>query len=295
MSEARRRECNLGKREIALEHKVQLTARDGYPLGATLYPRRAAVLCGGGGLPARLYQRFAGWLAGSGIPLLTFDYRGLGGSRPARLRGFEAGIEDWMEHDSAAAIAWLRARYPRAELAGIAHSIGGLILTCAPNAGLLSRFLFVAVHTGYCADYHPRWRAPMTLMWHVLMPAVTGLLGYFPGRALGMGADLPAGFASQWARRRAPPIELDNARVAACLSRCRDLRGSALALTFTDDGFATERGARRLLEEHLPQISAEQRVIAPRDAGLKRIGHFGFFRRSAEPGLWRPAAAWLAG
>jgi predicted alpha/beta hydrolase len=73
------------------------------------------------------------------------------------------------------------------------------------------------------------------------------------------------------------------------------LRGRALALTFTDDGFATARGTRRLLEEHVPQISAEQRVIAPRDAGLKRIGHFGFFRRSAEQGLWRPAAAWLAG
>lgn len=121
--------CSLGKEEeIALEHKVQLAARDGYPLGATLYdaapgtePLRAAVLCGGGGLPARVYQRFAGWLAGSGTPLLTFDYRGLGASRPARMRGFEAGIEDWMEHDSAAAIAWLRARYPRAELIGIAR------------------------------------------------------------------------------------------------------------------------------------------------------------------------------
>jgi predicted alpha/beta hydrolase len=256
---------------------------------------RAAVLCGGGGLPARAYRRFAAWLAARGIPVLTFDYRGLGRSRPARLRGFVAGIEDWAEHDSTAAIAWLRARYPNAELIGIAHSIGGLILTCAPNAPLLSRFLLVAVHTGYYRDYHPRWRWPMTLMWHALMPAITRLFGYFPGRALGMGADLPAAFASQWARRRAPPIEVDNARVAACLARCRSLRGRALALSFTDDGFATERGARRLLQEHLPGISAEQRVIAPREAGLKRIGHFGFFRASAEPGLWRPAAAWLAG
>jgi len=279
---------------------VQLTAPDGYRLGATLYdaapgaePLRAAVLCGGGGLPARVYQRFAGWLAGSGTPLLTFDYRGLGDSRPARMRGFDASIEDWMEHDSAAAIAWLRARYPRAELIGIAHSIGGLILTCAPNAPLLNRFLFVAVHTGYYRDYHQRWRVPMTVMWHFLMPALTGLMGYFPGRTLGMGGDLPAGFASQWARRRAPPIEVDNARVAACLARCRDLRGRAMALTFTDDGFATERGARRLLEEHLPRISAERRVIAPRDAGLKRIGHFGFFRRSAAQALWPQAARWL--
>jgi predicted alpha/beta hydrolase len=285
-----------------LEHAVQLTAQDGYPLGATLYDAapssetlRAAVLCGGGGLPARAYRRFAAWLAASGIPLLTFDYRGLGGSRPVTLRGFDAALEDWIEHDSTAAIAWLRARYPRAELIGVAHSIGGLILTSAPNAALLSRFLLVAVHTGYCGDYHPRWRLPMTLMWHAFMPALTRLFGYFPGRALGMGADLPAAFASQWAQRRAPPIAVDNARIAACLACCRNLRGRALALSFTDDGFATERGARRLLEEHLPGVVAEQRVIAPREAGLKRIGHFGFFRASAAQALWPQAAAWLKG
>jgi predicted alpha/beta hydrolase len=57
--------------------------------------------------------------------------------------------------------------------------------------------------------------------------------------------------------------------------------------------WSTERGAQRLLEEHLPQISAQQRVIAPRDAGLKRIGHFGFFRRSAAQTLWPQAARWL--
>ena len=36
------------------------------------------------------------------------------------------------------------------------------------------------------------------------MPAVTALLGYFPGRALRLGDDLPRGVAMQWARRRAP-------------------------------------------------------------------------------------------
>jgi len=268
-----------------VEHDVQLTALDGYRLSATLYDAapdaeapRAALLCGGGGLPARVYRRFAAWLAARGTPVLTFDYRGIGRSRPVRMRGFRAGAEDWSEHDCAAAIAWLRARYPRAELIGVAHSIGGLILGGALHTNLLSRYLLVAVHTGYYGDYHSRWRWPMTLMWHGVMPALTGMFGYFPGRAIGMGSDLPAGFALEWAGRRTPAVAIDNARVGACMERCRDVRGRALALVFTDDGFATGHGTGRLLKDRLSRLQVELRVIAPRDAGLPRIGHFGFFR-----------------
>jgi predicted alpha/beta hydrolase len=284
-----------------LEQTLHLTAPDGYVLGATLYGAapgaetpRAAVLCCGGGIPARVYRHFASWLAARGIPVLTFDYRGIGRSRPVRLRGFAAVCEDWAEQDCAAAIAWLRRRYPHAELIGIAHSFGGLILASAPNAGQLNRFLLVGVHTGYCGDYHPRWRWLMALTWHGLMPALARLFGYFPGHALRLGEDLPAGFARQWGSRRTAQFDAGEARTASCLARCRALRGRALALVFTDDGFATARGTRRVLAEHLPGIAAEERAIAPRDASLKRIGHFGFFRQSAQHALWPPVVAWLA-
>lgn len=283
----------------SLSH-FRLSARDGYALGAVLYepppgiePARAAVLCSGGGVPARIYRHLAAWLALRGMAMLCFDYRGIGRSRPESLRGFHASLEDWAEHDCAAAIDWLRERFPRARLAGIAHSIGGLILAGAPNSDRLERFLLVGPHTGYCGDYHPRWRVPMTLWWHRLMPALVSLVGYFPGRALRVGENLPARFARQWASRRTPQFQAGDERAAAGLARCRALRGRALALTFTDDGFATVQGARRVLEL-LPQLAVEHRVISPADAGLRRIGHFGFFcAATAGRALWSPAAQWL--
>jgi predicted alpha/beta hydrolase len=225
--------------------------------------------------------------------VLTYDNRGIGASRPARMRGFEGGFEDWSDHDCAAAIAWLRSRYPGSELLGIAHSIGGLVLMTARNAELLARFLLVAVHTGYYGDYHARWRLPMTLMWHGLMPALTRLFGYFPGRLVGMGSDLPSLFARQWARRTTPAIRYEGERFEACLARGRRVRGAALALTFTDDGFATARGTRRLLEL-FPKLEPQHRVIAPREAGLGGIGHFGFFRASGQTTLWPPVGDWIA-
>jgi predicted alpha/beta hydrolase len=276
---------------------VRFAARDGYVLSGVLYeavarPELAAVLCCGGGIPAAFYRRFAAWLASRGCPVLLFDYRGIGASRPASLRGFAARLEDWAEYDCAAAIDWLRERYPQACPAGIAHSIGGMVLAAAPSAVELRRFLFVAVHTGYWGDYHPRWRPLLRLLWHRTMPFLVRTLGYFPGRALRLGEDLPAGFASQWAGRDAPEIRVDSPRTAAGLERLSRLRGSALVLNFTDDAFATPAGTYRMLS-HLPALHVEHRVIAPSDAKLPRIGHFGFFRAQAEKTLWEDAAHWL--
>jgi predicted alpha/beta hydrolase len=284
----------------SFELEVRIAAADGFVLRGWLYDPfpsrasgRAALFCAGGGIPARVYRRFAAWLAAAhGLPVLLFDYRGIGRSRPESLRGFDARLEDWAEQDCAAAIAWLRARYPGARLAGITHSIGALVLAATPNARELERFLLIAAHTGYCGDYHPRWRLLMTLFWHRFVPGLAALVGYFPGRRLGLGEDLPGGFARQWGRRREAAIEIDSPRVAAGLARLRELRGAALALTFTDDGFATPGGTQRMLAQ-LPQLKVEHRVLSPEQAHLRRIGHFGFFRPYAEATLWRPVGEWL--
>ena len=44
---------------------------------------------------------------------------------------------------------------------------------------------------------------------------------------------------------------------------------------------------------YYPRARAELRLIAPRDAGAREIGHFGFFRPTFRDTLWREARAWL--
>src|SRR6188508_2440688 len=97
---------------------VRLRALDGYELAGTYHAakpdvavRRVALVHSGAGIAAGAYRRFAGYLAQAGIPALTYNYRGIGGSRPRALRGFRAAIEDWSEYDCGGAIAWLRAQF----------------------------------------------------------------------------------------------------------------------------------------------------------------------------------------
>jgi predicted alpha/beta hydrolase len=286
-----------GSSESGDGRQLRLRARDGYELGGRFYdalrprsPRRVAVLHGGAGIPAFRYRRFARFLAEWGIPVLTYDYRGIGMSRPHELRAFQATTADWVEYDGAAAIAWMRERYPEDELIGISHSIGALALGAAPNAAEQDRLVLIAPHTAYYGDYRPLYRLPMAMMWHGLMPVVTRFLGYFPARRLRLGDDLPAGVALEWAERRSADLRPTGASVADDrIRRLIDygsaLQRPALAITISDDAFATVAGARRLLS-YFPRLALQQVVLTPAEANVRRLGHFGFFKREAGPVLW---------
>ena len=279
---------------MSVASPVQLRAQDGYVLAGSLHggngekvPRRIAVIHCGAGVAARRYQNFAAFLAGAGIPTLTYDYRGIGQSRPSALRGFAAELEDWSEYDCTAAIAWLRARFPNAQLVGIAHSAGAWVVGGAGNAGEQALLVLIGGHTGYYGDYRPLYRLPMALLWHAAMPALTHLVGYFPGRRLGLGEDIPAKIALQWAARRSPQLRgAATPRAEMLLERCASLERPALLVSVSDDAFATPAGMQRLLA-YYPGLGPLRHLrFTPAEAGLRRIGHFGFFRRQAGAVLW---------
>src|SRR5688572_10624070 len=284
---------------------VRLRALDGYELSGTYHApkpdtavRRVAVVHPGAGIAAGAYRRFAAYLAQAGIPALTYDYRGIGGSRPRALRGFRAAIEDWSEYDCGGAIAWLRQRYPRARITGIAHSIGALLVGGAHNSSEQAQLVLIGGHTGYYGDYHPRYRFPMTAVWHALMPAVTLVVGYFPARRLGLGEDLPARVALQWAGRRTGDLRPAGLgpgydRVQSLLDRCAALQRPATLVSVSDDAFATASGTKRLLSFYPRLFPLTYVEYSPADAGTRRIGHFGFFGRRAGAALWPRLTALL--
>jgi predicted alpha/beta hydrolase len=277
--------------------RLRLRTPDGYEIGAVFYaalrpraPRRVAVLHCGAGIQALRYRRFAHFLAEWGIPVLTYDYRGIGLSRPSELRGFHASLDDWAEYDGTTAIAWLRERFPHDEIVGISHSIGALPLGGATNAAEQARLILVCGHTGYYGDYRRLYRLPMALAWHVVMPALTHIFGYFPARRLGLGDDIPADMALQWAARRSSELrpagaEPEYERARRLLDRCATLERPALAISISDDAFATFAGAKRLLS-YFPRLRARHVVFSPAEANVRHLGHFGFFRRDAGVVLW---------
>lgn len=284
------------------ERSTTFFAADGVQLGGTWFlPSESApvlatiVITCGGGIPARFYHRLARFLASRGAAVLTFDYRGIGASRQGSLRGMRAGVDTWGAADLDAAFMVARHTFPDAPLGAIAHSVGGLLLGAAQDARRLSRIVLLGPHTGYWRDYARRWRLLLYLMWHVLMPVATRIFGYFPGKTLGMGEDLPPQVAMDWANRRQPELVRggDDARgIAAILEMYREVRAPTLALSASDDAFAPPRAAKRLLALY-PNALVTYRLVTPASVSRRRLGHMGYLRQSAGEEIWTMAAAWL--
>ena len=87
---------------------VKLEARDGFAVSAQSIcppsPRAAVLISSGTGFPKELYARLAAYGAERGYASLIYDYRGIAGSAPQTMRGFQADIMDWARLDFPAAL-----------------------------------------------------------------------------------------------------------------------------------------------------------------------------------------------
>ncbi|MBN3821725.1 alpha/beta hydrolase, partial [Paraburkholderia sp. Se-20369] len=92
---------------------IQFSAADGYALHGTLWSPAAApsalvLIHPATAVPERLYAGFARYLTERGFAALTYNYRGIDASRPARLTRLHARMRDWVDLDVEAATAWAR-------------------------------------------------------------------------------------------------------------------------------------------------------------------------------------------
>jgi predicted alpha/beta hydrolase len=279
--------------------EVNLRARDGYVLAGTHFvpqgeARGAVVLAAATGVARRFYAPFAKHLAQEGLAVLTFDYRGIGGSRPQRLRGFEATMAQWGTEDLAGALAWMAARHPECAQLVVGHSVGGQVLGLVPPEKLerLSGVLLVASQGGYWGHWSGVGRAAMLLTWYGLIPTMTALAGFLPMKAFGQGEDLPAGVAKQWARWGRHPEYFGADELVRSSEGYKRLRAPLRSYAIADDVYAPLGGVEWLVSRY-PNAKAEVRNIVPAEVGQKKIGHFGFFRDKVRTSLWAEASEWL--
>lgn len=179
-------------------------AADGYPLSMRLIsaaePRVAVLVSSGTGFPKGFYERFARHLAGQGAAVLTYDFRGVAGSRPDDLKAMTMDYPDWGRLDMPAALDALIEAAPGRRVVHVGHSVGGHFLGFMPNQDRIERHAFVSVGTGWWGGHHRTYNPLELFFWLGFGPFSLMRHGYIKGGGLWGGTDLPRGVFTTWRR-----------------------------------------------------------------------------------------------
>ena len=288
-----------GTETIPQHHDESLVvyAEDGTPIAATRFrpgvaPAARLVIASATGVPRAFYRRFARYAAARGFETYTFDYRGIGDSAPADLRGYEVDFLDWARQDLAAVVAACDADGLPLYYAG--HSYGGHALGLLPDHPRVARAAFFAVGAGWHGWMPWSERMRVLAMWHVVAPVLAAWKGYLPWSLIGNGEDLPLTVYRQWKRWCSlPHYYFDEPAMTDELTGFAEVRTPIVAINALDDGWAPPRSRDAFMRGYgnapWRGIDLEPGVI-----GLRAIGHMGYFRAGAEH-LWAQVIDWYFG
>ena len=282
----------------ALGEPFKEPAADGFLLGGFTWrhavqdtQRPVVIINAATSVRCRHYSRFADYLFANDFDVITYDYRGIGESRPASLKGLKASWSDWGALDFEAMLKRAQREFPNQPIDVVGHSFGGCAAGLGASGRLIRRLVTVGAQFAYWRDYAPAHRWRMLGKWHVVMPLITMIYGYFPGKRLGWLEDTPAGVVRDWStptaryERRPSGQDLHVRNFAAVTAK-------ALAISVSDDPYGTIPAIERLLG-YFTHASNTHLRIAPQDIGEKEVGHFAFFRSAYQATLWPIALSWL--
>jgi predicted alpha/beta hydrolase len=274
---------------------ITVKAADGYPIQTLQYaavgPTQGQLLIAGAtAVPQNFYRRFALHAAQRGLTVTTLDYRGIGLSKPATLKGFEMRYLDWAEQDLTAVVNSL----PQDErpLYLVGHSFGVHAFGLLPNHHRFTRFCTFAAGAGWHGWMPPLERVRVLAMWHLIGPVLTRWKGYLPWSLLRMGEDLPLAVYRDWKRWcQYPNYFFDDPTVPGLAERFARVTTPIRAVNALDDRWAPPRSRDAFMRGYTG-TTVQAVDLDPQASGIGPIGHMGYFRPAAQP-LWDQSLDWL--
>jgi len=236
------------------------------------------------GVKQQIYFSFAQFFASQGFTVITYDYRGIGLSKPQKMKNFEASMRIWGNQDYKALTQFIINNFPDHQKFCIGHSVGALILGMNKDSEIFDEFFFVGTQNAFIG--HLKWRTKIEAMlgFGIVQPLFTELFGYFPAHWFGLGESLPKNCAYDW-RILILNRKSTNKLLLKMDDFSKDLKQKVFVIQAEDDVWLTEKGVKSLLNDTYPNLKPTYRLIKTSESEKGEIGHINFFR-SYNKNLW---------
>lgn len=236
------------------------------------------------GVKQQVYFSFARFFSEKGFTAITYDYSGIGLSKPQNMRGCKASMRSWGNEDFKAVTEFILENFHDDQKFCLGHSVGALIVGMNENFKIFDQFIFVATQNAFIG--HLKWKTKIEAFFGfgLAQPFFTEILGYFPANWFGLGESLPKNCAYDW-RTLILNRKSTNALLLKTNDFSKELNQNVLVLYAEDDVWLTEKGVKRLLNETYPNLKPTYRILKTSESEKGEIGHVKFFR-SYNKKLW---------
>ena len=270
--------------------RIDIITKDHYSLAAHLFEpqisnQKVLLINSATGVKQQIYFSVAQFFADHGFTVITYDYRGIGLSKPHKMRGFEASMRVWGTTDYKALTDYIKSNFEDYKKYCLGHSVGALILGMNPDSEIFEEFIFVGTQNAFVGNLRLKTKIEAYLGFGIVQPLFTLLLGYFPASWFGLGESLPSGSAFDW-RILILNKKSTNNLLEKSADFSKKLRQKVLVIWAEDDAWLTEKGVKSLLENTYANLRPTYRHIYTSESEKGEIGHVNFFR-SYNRKLWK--------
>ena len=270
--------------------RIDIITKDHYSLAAHLFEpqisnQKVLLINSATGVKQQIYFSVAQFFADHGFTVITYDYRGIGLSKPHKMRGFEASMRVWGTTDYKALTSYIKSNFEDYKKYCLGHSVGALILGMNPDSEIFEEFIFVGTQNAFVGNLRLKTKIEAYLGFGIVQPLFTLLLGYFPASWFGLGESLPSGSAFDW-RILILNKKSTNNLLEKSADFSKKLRQKVLVIWAEDDAWLTEKGVKSLLENTYATLRPTYRHIYTSESEKGEIGHVNFFR-SYNRKLWK--------
>lgn len=268
-----------------------LTTSDGYTIAVHLFlPEKSngkiLLINSATGVKQQVYFSFSKYFAELGFTVITYDYRGIGLSKPKKMKGFKSSMRIWGTLDFKAVTDFILDNFPDYKKYCVGHSVGALILGMNEDSAMFDQFIFVGTQDAYFGNLPKKVAVTAALGFGIAVPVTTNLLGYFPAQWFGLGESLPKGSAMDWRT-----LIVSKKSTKKLLEKIENdysskLKQKTLVIYAEDDPWVKIKGMESLMNNSYPNLQKHYREIKVSESPKKEIGHINFFR-SYNRKLWK--------
>lgn len=271
--------------------EIILTTSDALPISIKVFEpqnsnEKLLLINSATGVKQQIYFSFAKYFAENGFTVITHDYRGVGESKPSKMKGFDATMRIWGTEDLKTVTSFIKENYPHHRKFCLGHSVGALLLGMNEDSKIFEKFIFVTTQDAYVGNLSWNVAIAGVLGFGIAVPLTTQLFGYFPAHRFGLGESLPKGVAHDW--RTLILNKKSTSRLYEKIEQdfSKDLTQETFIIYTEDDPWITMKGMESMMNNVYPNLKKTYRKVLVSESPKKEIGHVNFFR-SFNKSLWK--------